>query len=197
MTMALAAVVASTAVHAQTLDAVATPSAVVADHVEAPKEIALGTMAVRVWATLRDSAGVAPVTRATLVLGKGADQEHIEMRAMDGAFDSPVEEAVCTVDTYTWVRDGAHDWTLSASTAARPAMEVARGTVRVKNRISTPDLVLFDDRGSAHPWLGTGAGGFAPAPTLDCGLPRFRPVLVDADGDRLPDLLCPGTSGAW
>jgi hypothetical protein len=165
--------------------------AIVLEHVEAPGEIALGTMAVRVWAALRLPRPEAALAGASLVFGDGDAAGTVEMRALDGAFDSPEEEVVATVDTYAWVRDGAHEWHLSARASDRGPEIVGQGAIRVKGRISTPDLVLFDNRGGAQAWIGSGAGGFTPATPFESGPPGFPPVLADADGDRLPDVIWP------
>lgn len=168
--------------------------AIVLEHVEVPGEIALGTMSVRVWANLRAPETAEAIDGASLVFDDGDAAGTVEMEPVDGAFDSDEEEVVATVDTYAWVRDGAHEWRLRASAAGAAPEIVGQGAIRVKNRIATPDLVLFDNRGSAQAWIGSGAGGFAPTATLESGLPGFPPALADADGDRLLDVVWPTTS---
>jgi hypothetical protein len=170
-------------------------AAVVLDHFEAPKEIALGTMALRVWAVLRQEGGAASITGAEMRFGDGDDAQAVPMEALDGAFDSPIEEAVGTVDTYSWVQDGQHKWELSATTDVGAPAVVSRGVIRVKGRISTPDLLLFDARGTAQPWIGSGAGGFAPSGELESGLPAFAPCLTDWDKDGLVDIVGPTEHG--
>ncbi|HMB68569.1 MAG TPA: VCBS repeat-containing protein [bacterium] len=164
------------------------------EHMEAPGEIALGTMAVRFWASLRSPHPEALLAGATLVFGEGDAAGSVEMRPLDGAFDSPEEDVVATVDTYAWVRDGAHEWRLRAASSEGAPEIVGQGAIRVKDRISTPDLVLFDSRGGAHAWIGSGAGGFTPSESFESGPPGFPPLLADADGDRLPDVIWPTTS---
>lgn len=167
------------------------PAAIVLEHVEAPGEIALGTMAVRFWAALHLPDAGGSLAGASLVFGDGDAAGTVEMRPLDGSFDSPTEEVVGTVDTYAWVRDGAHEWRLRANAAGGPDEIVGQGAIRVKGRIATPDLVLFDSGGAAHAWIGSGAGGFTPATTFESGPPGFPPLLADADGDRLPDVVWP------
>jgi hypothetical protein len=186
---------AAQAISAAPAEPRAAAAPVVLEHLEAPKEIALGTMALRVWAVLRQEGGSASITGADLRFGEGADAQSVPLDAVDGAFDSPVEEAVGTVDTYTWVQDGQHRWELSATTELGAPAVVSRGTIRVKSRISTPDLLLFDARGTAQPWIGSGAGGFAPSDPLESGLPAFAPCLTDADRDGLVDFVAPSEHG--
>lgn len=175
-------------------DSLAIPELVL-EGVEVPEEIALGTMTVKFWARLRLASPVGTVGGATLVFPEGETSRHIEMRPVDGAFDSPREEAVGTVDTYLWPREGVHPWEIRASAGQAAPRVVGEGTLRVKGRIATPDLVLFDERGAAQAWIGSGAGGFAPAPPLEAGAPSAPPALADIDGDGWPDLVWPVALG--
>ncbi len=165
-------------------------------HVEAPREIGLGTMAVNVWADVSRADGAIPIEGCTLVFKDDRGGENtVDMTALDGAFDGPAEEVVATVDTYAWVRDGAHAWEIRARAAGETPSVIARGAIRVKPRISTPDLMLLDARGVVHPWVGSGAGGFAPGDPLDAGMPGAAPRVVDANADGFADLCVPMRNG--
>jgi hypothetical protein len=166
------------------------------EHVEAPREIGLGTMTVNVWAQFARRDGMKPVDACVLVLrDKRGQEQRVEMKAVDGAFGGASEEVVASVDTYAWVEDAAHPWEIQARSGDEAPSLVARGAIRVKPRIATPDLVLFDARGMVHPWVGSGAGGFTPGPPVEAGLPGGPPVVVDFDRDGLPDLAVPTRSG--
>ena len=165
-------------------------------HVEAPREIGLGTMAVNVWAEVTRPPGSGAVVSCVLVFRDERGLETaVDMVPVDGAYDDATEEVVATVDTYTWVRDGAHPWEIRASADGVSPAVVARGAIRVKPRITTPDLVLLDAHGFVHPWVGSGAGGFTPGEPLDAGMAGAAPLVVDADGDGLPDLCVPMRTG--
>lgn len=177
-----------------------TPAAGGADwelrHVEAPREIGLGTMAVNVWADVSRADGAVPIEGCTLVFKDDRGGENtVDMTALDGAFDGPAEEVVATVDTYAWAGDGAHAWEIRARAAGEAPFVIARGAIRVKPRIATPDLMLLDARGVVHPWVGSGAGGFTPGEPLDAGMPGAAPRVVDANGDGLADLCVPMRNG--
>jgi hypothetical protein len=155
---------------------------------EAPSDIAFGTMAVNVWATVVRTGSVDPITEVTLVWPREDGEERIEMRPVDGALDSVREQVVATVDTYAWTQTGAHEFEVHVGGETGPTTKIGGGSVNVKTRISTPDLFLFDEGGVAHPWIGSGAGGFTPAGVLTTG-PPARPLIADVNGDRLPDLV--------
>lgn len=161
------------------------------DHVEAPTEIAIGTMAIRIWVRVSRTGTRGRVDGLTLVL-PGDGNERIPMEPVDGAFDSEAEEAVATIDTYAWVRDAAHTWEVYAQ--GHPTA-VARGTIRVRPRISTPDLVLVDTEGRVQSWLGSGAGGFSPGPTVLAGVPVGPLYIGDVNSDRRIDVLLPADDG--
>jgi hypothetical protein len=167
--------------------------AFVLELLEAPAEIAFGTMAVNVWATVATH-GPEPLRGVLLVWPRGdRGEERVEMRPLDGAFDSPREEVVATVDTYGWRTDGRREFEIRVEDAGG-ATKIGGGAVSLRRRISTPDLVLFDEGGNAHPWLGSGAGGFAPAEAVATG-PLRGPILADVDGDALADLVLSGGFG--
>ncbi|MGH2571395.1 MAG: FG-GAP repeat domain-containing protein [bacterium] len=167
--------------------------AFVLEVLEAPSEIAFGTMAVNVWATV-SSKSAEPVRGVLLVWPRGdRGEERIEMRPLDGAFDSPREDVVATVDTYGWRTDGRRDFEIRVADA-HGETKIGGGALSLRHRISTPDLVLFDEAGNALPWLGSGAGGFAPVETVATG-PLRGPILADVDGDRLEDLVLSGGFG--
>jgi hypothetical protein len=195
-------VVFSFAARAQMIADVPEPSAgearpqFVLEYLEAPEQIALGTMSVNVWARIAAEESRPHVTGATLVLlEEEREGERIEMLPVDGAFDSSVEEVVGTIDTYTWVRDAVHPFEIRVRGAEVAPVAVGRGTVRVKPRVSTPDLFLFDRDGSARAWTGSGAGGFTPGAILPTGVPIGLPVLADLDDDDRLDLVVAGTRG--
>lgn len=185
---------AATPAGAQTMDILPSPGAPAAaaapspadapwsvESVEAPAEIAFGTMAVRIWARVRPADGVRPGWGVTLVLREDGEETRLPMEALDGAFDDPAEDVVATVDTYAWIREGEHAWELwSAALGAAPA-KLHEGVVRVVPRLRTPDLVVLDEFGRATPWIGSGAGGFVPGPAVDCGIALGAPRVVDGD----------------
>ncbi len=165
----------------------------VLEWLEAPAEIALGTMAVNVWASVSRS-GSDPLGLVTLVWSHGeGGEERIEMHPIDGALDSPREQLVATVDTYGWTQGGRREFEVRVEDAGS-LTRIGGGAVTVKSRISTPDLFLFDDRGVAHPWLGSGAGGFTSAEILSTG-PPSGPLLADVNADGLSDLVLSGGFG--
>lgn len=165
-------------------------------HVEAPREIGLGTMAVNVWADVSRPEAAGPIESCTLVFKDERGVENsVDMAAVDGALDGAAEEVVATVDTYAWVRDGTHPWEIRVRAGGGAPFVVARGAIRVKPRIATPDLLLLDARGVVHPWVGSGAGGFTPGEPLDAGMPGAAPRVVDANGDGLTDLCVPMRNG--
>jgi len=162
--------------------------------IEAPAEIGFGTMAVNVWATVAGS-GPEPLAGAILAwTGADGEQQRTEMRPVDGAFDSAREEVVGTVDTYAWRSTGRREFEIRVAGAGGVETKIGAGALDVKDRISTPDLVLLDERGVAHPWLGSGAGGFTATEDLATGA-ASRPIVADVDGDGLSDLTLPGGFG--
>ncbi len=169
----------------------------VVDHVESPEQIGIGTMAVNVWVRLGATRPGAVVGGCALVLAaaKGAPEVRIEMRAQDGAFDGVIETAVATIDTYTWVVEGSHPWEVRAHEPDGREETVAKGALRVKERLNAKDLVLFDGLGSATPMLGTGAGGFSPAEVIASGVPQGRPRSIDWNRDGRFDLVYAGADG--
>ena len=170
-------------------------TSLVLEHVEAPKEVAIGTMAINVWAIVHHPERTSPVAGAEFVWLGESNESRVEMEPVDGAFDSPREVAVVTIDTYAWVDDTAHEYEIRARAGDGPSKAVGRGTIRVRPRISTPDLVLMDVRGNVHPWVGSGVGGFTPATVIPVGPVVSRPSLTDVDGDRLEDLVLPALPG--
>ncbi len=168
----------------------------VVEHVEAPAEIALGTMAVNLWARVRRDGSRGTVEGLELVLHTDDAVEHLPLRPVDGAFDSGLEEAVVTIDTYAWVRDAAHAWELRTRPASGSPVVIERGSIRVKPRIDTPDLVLLDESGRLHPWVGSGAGGFTPGDALPAGLPVAPPAVIDVDADQRTDVVLALTDGS-
>ena len=66
---------------------------------EAPSDIAFGTMAVNVWATVARTGSDDPITEVALVWPREGGEERIEMRPVDGALDSGREQVVATVDS--------------------------------------------------------------------------------------------------
>ena len=165
-------------------------------HVEAPREIGLGTMAVNVWADVARSDAASAIESCTLVFRDDHGNETtVDMTPTDGTFDGADEEVVGTVDTYTWVKDGAHPWEIRAVSPGETPFVIARGAIRVKPRVTTPDLMLLDAHGVVHPWVGSGAGGFTPGEPLDAGMPGAPPRVVDANRDGLPDLCVPMRNG--
>jgi hypothetical protein len=170
------------------------PAAWEVTHVEAPREIGLGTMAVRMWARVARK-GPDPAPACVLVLtDDGGRETHVDMAPVEGA-PGGAAEVVATIDTYTWVREGSHAWRIQAVAPSGPPAVLARGAIRVKPRVATPDLVLVDARGIVRPWVGSGAGGFTPGDAFDAGPPGGPPMVVDIDGDRLLDLAVPTRDG--
>ena len=168
--------------------------AFVLELLDAPAEIAFGTMAVNVWATVARTGSREPIGSVALVWTDGEEgEDRIEMLPVDGELDSPREEVVATVDTYAWTRDGDRTFEVRVDDEGA-SIRVGTGTVSVKRRISTPDLFLFDERGIAHPWIGSGCGGFTPGELLSTG-PPAAPLLTDFDGDGLSDLILAGGFG--
>lgn len=165
------------------------------EHVEAPGEIALGTMAVNVWARVNRTGSRNGISGLTLVVQGEGGPARLALEPLDGAFDSGVEDGVVTVDTYTWVRDAAHEWELWGQSAESQPQLLTRGVIRLKPRVSSPDLVLVDQDGFARPWIASGAGGFSPSPPVDAGRPLAAGRLVDVDGDGRADLLVPSNDG--
>jgi hypothetical protein len=164
--------------------------------VEAPREIGLGTMSVNVWAHV-GRPGAEPVPACVLVLKDQAGAAtYVDMQPVDGVMDKPAEEVVATIDTYTWVREGAHSWEIRATSATGAPTVLAHGAIRVKPRVSTPDLVLMDEGGLVQPWVGSGAGGFTPGAAQETGAPGGAPMIVDVDGDHLLDLVVPSRDGS-
>lgn len=161
------------------------PSAAVApwtvESVEAPFEIAFGTMAVRIWARVRPADGVRPGWGVTLVLREDGEETRLPMEALDGAFDDPAEDVVATVDTYAWIREGEHAWELWGAPGSAAPERLHAGVVKVVPRLRAPDLVVLDELGRATPWIGSGAGGFVPGPSVDCGIALGAPRIVDRD----------------
>jgi hypothetical protein len=170
-------------------------TAIAVEHVEAPAEIALGTMAVNVWARVSHPGSREPITSVELVMKGDGREQTIAMKPLDGAFDSTLEDVVGNVDTYTWVRDAAHEYEIRATTAGGTSDVAARGVIRVRARVTTPDLVVFDASGLAHAWIGSGAGGFAPGAVLEAGVCIGAPWVGDVDGNGIDDVLCPTERG--
>jgi hypothetical protein len=164
----------------------------VLEHLEVPREIGLGTMAINVWARVALLGGD-PIAGVTLLLK--SDDRRIEMKSLDGAFDSAVEDVVATIDTFTWMQGESHEFEIRAHGAALPPATVATAAIRVKPRIATPDLFLLDESGRAGAWIGSGAGGFTPVAPLDAGNVFGRLELADLDQDRLVDLVLPTQGG--
>lgn len=154
----------------------------VLEHLEAPGEIALGTIAVNVWVRLEARGDAAPLRQATLVLEETG--ERVPMIRVSEV----TPEFVATLDTYAWVEDAAHAFRIEVRAEDGEAV-VARGTVRVKPRVAAADLVVFDGNGFAHAWIGSGAGGFTPSSQLDAGVAALRPTVVDYDADGFDDVL--------
>lgn len=175
----------------------AAPSLWELEHVEAPREIGLGTMTVNLWAQIARRDRTKPVDSCVLVLrDKKGKEQRLDMKAVDGALDGAFEEVVASVDTYAWVEDASHPWEIQARSGDEAPSVVARGAIRVKPRVATPDLVLFDSRGIVHPWVGSGAGGFTPGAPIEAGPPGGSPVVVDFDRDGLLDLVVPTRGGS-
>jgi len=65
----------------------------------------------------------------------------------------------------------------------------------VKPRLAARDLLLLDGVGRAHPWIGTGAGGFTAGETFLAGVPCGRPRTIDWNGDRRVDLVVSAQRG--
>lgn len=170
-------------------------TSIVVEHVEAPTEIALGTMAINLWARVSHPGSREPITGVELVMSGDGRKQTITMAPLDGAFDSTLEDVVGNVDTYTWVRDAAHEYEIRATTASGVSDVAARGVIRVRARITTPDLVVFDASGTAHAWIGSGAGGFAPGQSIAAGVCVGTPWTGDLDGNGLDDVLCPTERG--
>ena len=101
----------------------------VLDHLEAPEEIALGTIAVNVWARMLPRGLAAPLVSATLVLEDGDPPERIPMRRVEEG----ATQFVATLDTYAWVEDAAHSFSVVV-TAEDGEATVGRGTIRAKPR---------------------------------------------------------------
>jgi hypothetical protein len=165
------------------------------EHLESPEEIALGTMAVNVWARIAAEPGGEGPAAAFVVLPEKAGERRIDMRPLDGALDGPVEDFVATIDTYAWVRDAAHEFEIRVRGTSSTPVALTRGTIRVKPRIAAADLLLFDREGAAHAWIGSGAGGFSPAGTIAAGSLGARPTLADTDGDGRLDLITTDSAG--
>ncbi|MEZ5063095.1 MAG: VCBS repeat-containing protein [bacterium] len=162
----------------------------VLDHLEAPEEIALGTIAVNVWARMLPRGLAAPLVSATLVLEDGDPPQRIPMRRVEEG----ATQFVATLDTYAWVEDAAHSFSVVV-TAEDGEAKVGRGTIRAKPRIDARDLLVLDANGFAHTWIGSGAGGFTPSGEVDAGLASACPWIGDVDGDGRPDALVPTRTG--
>lgn len=171
--------------------------AFVVNHVESPAQIGLGTMAVNVWARLGSTRVGSSVGGCTLVLAatKTAPETRIEMHAIDGAFDDVIETAVATLDTYTWVLEASHPYEIRAHEPGGREEVVAKGEIRVKGRLASKDLLLFDGFGAAIPMLGTGAGGFTEGEPIATGVPSGRPRARDWNRDGLVDLIVASSTG--
>ncbi len=165
------------------------------EHLEAPREIGLGTMVVRVWAHLQGAAGEVPAG-ARLVLPSEEDGAlELALKPTGERLASGALELSGAIDTYAWVREGVHEYELRVGGAGVGDSALARGSIRVKSRLASPDLFLINRTGLAQTWLGTGAGGFTPSATLDTGLPRGRPRVADWNRDGRPDLVVPEHPG--
>jgi hypothetical protein len=174
-------------------DSSASEAAFVLEHLEAPREIGLGTVAVNVWT--RVASPGQPLSEVTLVTRRAdGSEELLSMKALDGAFDSPIEEAVATLDTFAWIEEGSHEFEIRARSATELGM-AGKGAMRVKKRIASPDLFVVDEFGVAHSWIGSGAGGFTPIARVEAGAIAADPHLADVDGDRLLDLIVPAEWG--
>ncbi len=171
--------------------------AFVVNHVEAPQEIGLGTMAVNVWVRLGAARVGSSVAGCALVLGAAGStpETRLTMRAVDGAFDGVIETAVATIETFTWVLAGPHPYEIRANEPGAREVVVAQGINRVKGRLSAKDLLLFDGFGSATPMIGTGAGGFTEGEAIATGVPSGRPRACDWNGDGRPDLVVASNTG--
>lgn len=169
----------------------------VVDHVEAPAEIGLGTMAINIWVRLGAAHEGANVGGCSLVLAatKATKEARLEMRAVDGSFGSVIETAVASIDTYAWVLEEPHPYEIRARSSTGVEDVVARGVVRVRGRLAARDLLLFDNLGSATPMLGTGAGGFMEGEPVAIGVPSGRPRLVDWNKDGRSDLIVASNTG--
>jgi hypothetical protein len=153
-------------------------------------------MAVNVWARLTRKESQDAILGATLALKEaGGEETKIRMTPVDGEFDSPTEDVVATIDTFAWVRAESHELEIQAQAGDRAPVIVGAATIRVKPRIATPDLFLFDDLGGAYPWIGTGAGGFAPVAPLETGSISGRPRIANLDKDQLLDVVVPTRRG--
>lgn len=168
---------------------------VVLEHLEAPREIGLGTMVVRVWAHLRGVADGTPLGASLVFPDENGGVRQVALTPTGERLDSGAFELTAAIDTYAWVREGVHEYELHLSGVGAGDSAIARGSIRVKPRVTSPDLFLINRSGLAQTWLGTGAGGFTAVETLDTGLPRGRPRAVDLTGDGRPDLVVPEHTG--
>jgi hypothetical protein len=171
--------------------ATAAQPAFVVDHLEAPGEIGLGTMSVNVWIRLGAAHEGAAVGGAAIFVPAGDGKElRVEMRALDGAFDSTIETAIGTIETYKWVTGGDRKYEIRAREKGKEEeSRVAKGTIRVRPRLDAIDLLLLDRVGSAHAWSGTGAGGFIAQEATPVGVISGRPRAADWNGDGRLDLI--------
>jgi len=178
---------------------VATPQpAFIVDHVEAPQEIGLGTMAVNVWVRVgaaHEGATIGGVAIKVLSANAGEPELRIEMRPLDGRFDSVIETAIATIDTYRWIKAGTRQFEILAREPAGTEEAVAKQSIRVKPRLEASDLLLLDGAGRAHAWIGTGAGGFTAGETFLAGVPSGRPRTIDWNGDKRMDLVVSAQRG--
>ena len=95
---------------AQTISSLPTPAAGkaktdwVLEHLEAPEQIALGTIAIHVWARVAPRGTAAPLLSVTLLLEEPDGEVRVPMKRVS---ESPVE-FMAAIDTYAWVEDAAH-----------------------------------------------------------------------------------------
>jgi hypothetical protein len=174
---------------------VATPQPpFIVDHVEAPQEIGLGTVAINVWVRVgaaREGATIGGVAIKVLGATNAEEPLRIEMRPLDGRFDSVIETAIATIDTYKWVKDGPRHFEILAVAEE----VVATHSIRVRPRLEARDLVLLDTAGRAQSWIGTGAGGFTGGATFLAGPPSGRPRSIDWNADQRTDLVVAAQRG--
>jgi hypothetical protein len=178
---------------------VATPQpAFIVDHVEAPQDIGLGTMAVNVWVRVgaaHEGATIGGVAIKVVGANPGDGELRIEMRPLDGRFDSVIETAIATIDTYKWVKAGTRNFEILAHEPRAAEEVIAKHSIRVKPRLEARDLLLLDGVGRAHSWIGTGAGGFTVGESFLAGVPSGRPRTIDWNGDQRKDLVVSAERG--
>jgi hypothetical protein len=178
---------------------VATPQPpFIVDHVEAPQDIGLGTMAVNVWVRVgaaHEGSTIGGVAIKVLGASPGEEEMRIEMRPLDGRFDSVIETAIATIDTYKWVKAGPRNIEILAHEPGAQDEVIAKHSIRVKPRLEASDLLLLDSVGRAHSWIGTGAGGFTAGETFLAGVPSGRPRTIDWNGDQRLDLVVSAERG--